>query len=106
MAVPVPAALPGTVAGVQFALALKSKFVSGLVTVGLADQVASCAQAGTVKKSPASRAAAAKPKRISNFATPHPQQCRTLRRRPGPFKYRSPGCFLAEMLPQRQSTNP
>ena len=47
VAVPVWVALPGAVAGFQFALALKSNVpASGPPTVGFANQVASCAAAG------------------------------------------------------------
>ena len=53
VAVPVWVALPGAVAEVQLALALKSKLPSaGLVTVGAACQVASCANAGRGAKTP------------------------------------------------------
>ena len=46
-AVPVLVTLPGAVAGFQFALALKSNVpASGPATVGVANQLASCAKAG------------------------------------------------------------
>ena len=47
VAVPVLVTLPGAVAGFQFALALKSNVpASGPPTVGVANQLASCAKAG------------------------------------------------------------
>jgi hypothetical protein len=47
VAVPILVTLPGAVAGFQFALALKSNVpVDGPPTVGVADQLASCAPAG------------------------------------------------------------
>ena len=62
VAVPVWVTLPGAVAGVQLLLALKSKLPSaGFVTVGVASQVAFCAEAWVPKKRPANSPAAAKP---------------------------------------------
>ena len=52
VAVPVSVTLPGTVAGFQFALALKSKLpATAPATVGVASQVASCAKAGVTPNS-------------------------------------------------------
>lgn len=64
VAVPKPLALPGTVAGFQFAAVLKSP------EPGLASQVALCADACALKTTPRSRLAAANADRIFNFATP------------------------------------